>query len=355
MVFEGVTAEAGGGKLVLGGTVTYGEGPLRYDLNLQATRVRVRYPLGTHWLSDGTLRLAGTLQGGLLSGRVQVHRAFLGEGFDMAGLMVASSSGPAKGPATTSEYLRHLQFDISAVTAPGALLEISAGRFEAEASLRVRGTGERPVFLGNIHLISGEMRFRGNRYQLTRGDINFQNPLEFNPNLDIEATTSVQQYDVTVNFSGKASKLTLSYRSDPPLPPNDIITLLALGRTTEETELRSGSGAAGSAGANALLSEAISSQLGGRIERLFGISRFRFDPIVGASSGTSTSAQSLGRITIEQQVQRDLVITYSTDVNSTEQQVIQVEYNVNRGVSILGLRDKNGTFALEVKFKKRFK
>jgi translocation and assembly module TamB len=235
------------------------------------------------------------------------------------------------------------------------LLELTSGRFETEAALRVRGTGERPVFLGNIHLITGEMRFRGNRYQLTRGDINFKDPFKFDPYLDLEATTTVQQYEVRVNFSGPASKLTLAYRSDPPLPPNDIIALLALGRRGDEGELRSGRTDAGSGGANALLSEAISSQIGGRIERLFGISRFRFDPFVGASSGTSTGAQSLGRITIEQQVARDLLITYSTDVNSTEQQVIQVEYNVNRNVSIIGLRDKNGTFGLEVKFKKRFR
>jgi len=354
MVFEGVRAEAGGGTLTLGGSLAYGEGPVRYDLNVSANRVRVRYPAGATWLADGTLRLNGTGSGGVLSGRVQVHRVFLGEGLDFSAMMVASQSGAA-GPASTSRFLRNLLFDIEATTAPNALLELTTGRFETEATLRVRGTGERPIFLGNIHLITGDMRFRGNRYQLTRGDINFKDPFKFDPSLDLEATTTIQQYEITVNFSGPASKLSLAYRSDPPLPPNDIIALLALGRSADEDELRSGRAAGGGTGASALLSEAISSQLGGRIERLFGISRFRFDPFVGASTGTSTGTQSLGRITIEQQVARDLLITYSTDVNSTEQQVIQVEYNVNRGLSILGLRDKNGTFALEVKFKKRFK
>ena len=67
-----------------------------------------------------------------------------------------------------------------------------------------------------------------------------------------------------------------------------------------------------------------------------------------AIEGTSASP----RITIEQQVTRDLVITYIT---STQQQIIQVEYNVNRNVSIVALRDHNGTFGLDVKFKKRFR
>jgi len=104
-----------------------------------------------------------------------------------------------------------------------------------------------------------------------------------------------------------------------------------------------------------LLTEAISSQLGGRAERLFGITRFRVDPGL-AGFGTATSGQNLGaRVTVEQQVTRDLTITYITNVTSTQQQVIQVEYNVDRNVSVIALRDENGTFGLDIKIKKRFK
>jgi translocation and assembly module TamB len=230
-------------------------------------------------------------------------------------------------------------------------MEWTGARFESEASLRVRGTWEHPILLGHIHLLAGEMTFRGNRYQLTRGDINFANPFRLDPVLNVEAATTIRQYEVTLNFNGPASKLTLAYRSDPPLPASDIIMLLALGRTGQESQLRS-SAAGQSPGANALLSEAISSQLGGRLERLFGISRFRVDPFL---AGTGTEQNAAARITIEQQVTRDLVITYITNVTSTQQQVIQVEYNVSRSVSIVALRDQNGTFGLDVKFKKRFK
>ncbi len=75
------------------------------------------------------------------------------------------------------------------------------------------------------------MPFRGNTYQLTRGDINFANPFRLDPILNVEATSVISQYQVTIDFSGPASRLTLNYRSDPPLPDSDIITLLALGKT----------------------------------------------------------------------------------------------------------------------------
>jgi hypothetical protein len=42
-------------------------------------------------------------------------------------------------------------------------------------------------------------------------------------------------------------------------------------------------------------------------------------------------------------------------VSSTQQQVIQVEYNVDRNLSIVGLRDLNGTIGIDIKIKKRFR
>ncbi len=44
---------------------------------------------------------------------------------------------------------------------------------------------------------------------------------------------------------------------------------------------------------------------------------------------------------------------YESNVNSTQQQVIQVEYIVNRNVSVVALLDQNGTFGIDVKIKKR--
>jgi len=52
-------------------------------------------------------------------------------------------------------------------------------------------------------------------------------------------------------------------------------------------------------------------------------------------------------------VTRTLTVTYVSNVSSTQQQVIQVEYNVTRNISIVGLRDQNGTFGIDVKFTKR--
>jgi translocation and assembly module TamB len=131
--------------------------------------------------------------------------------------------------------------------------------------------------------------------------------------------------------------------------------LLALGQTSSEATARSGgTSQSGTAGASAILSEAVSSQLGGRMERLFGITRFRVDPGLAGVGSTGLEQNAAARITVEQQITPNLTITYVSNVSSTQQQVIQVEYNLDRNLSIVGLRDQNGTIGIDIKIKKRF-
>ena len=354
--FDNITAEEGGGTVQLSGSVNYADRPIRYDITARTDHIRVRYPEGMSWLAGGTLRFSGTPGGGVVSGKVTVERVTLTQGLEVAGALIAAKEGVG-GPSTNSAFLRNLQFDVEVASSPDSRVEWPSAELEADASLRVRGSWDHPILLGHVHVLSGDLTFRGSRYRVTRGDLNFANPFQLNPDVNVEATTTIQQYEITLDFSGPANKLALAYRSDPPLPSNDIITLLALGQTSSEAELRGGgTGASQSttAGASALLSEAISSQVGGRLERLFGITKLRVDPGLAGVGATGSEQNAAARVTVQQQITRDLTITYVSNVSSTQQQVIQVEYNLSRNVSIVALRDYNGTFGIDVKIKKRF-
>jgi translocation and assembly module TamB len=353
LLFDHVTAETGGGQLTLGGSVTYGEeGPVRYEINATTPQARIRYPAGMSWLVGGNLQLSGTSNEATLSGRIEVQRLLFAQGVDIASLFANVSENTASAPSS-SPFLRNLAFDVEGHTTPGARIEWTGAQVDVEGDFRLRGTWDRPILLGHIHLLGGQMAFRGNTFQLNRGDINFANPFRLDPVLNIEATATISQNQVTINFSGPASRLTLSYRSDPPLPDSDIIALLALGSTGEESALRSQSSGSQNYGATALLSEAISSGLGGSVERLFGVTNFRVDPFL---AGTTTESNAAARITVQKQVGRDLTITYSSNAATTNQyQLVQVEYAVKRDLSIVFLRDINGTYGCDIKFVKHFK
>lgn len=132
LVLENLNAEAGGGKIRLGGSVTYGAGPMRYDLTIASSDTRVRYPEGMSWMLSSDLRLSGNATGGLLSGQVQIERLLLTEGFNFGGLGGAEAGGTVDA-GTQSPFLRNLQLDITATSVPDTRIGWNESRFDTEA------------------------------------------------------------------------------------------------------------------------------------------------------------------------------------------------------------------------------
>jgi translocation and assembly module TamB len=224
-------------------------------------------------------------------------------------------------------------------------------RLVGDIDIRLQGTVANPVQVGSIHLLSGESVFRGNRYKLVRGDMSLTNPFRTQAYLDLEAQTRVQSYDLTLDISGPFDRLKFAYRSDPPLPTTDILSLLALGYVRQEEAFSPvGGSPTATIGASAILSGALATQVTGRIQHLFGVSRIKIDPNVGVP-GFGSGA----RVTVEQQVTANLTLTYVTDTSYSQYRIIQFEWNVSDNVSVLGVRDQNGIFGIEFRFRRRFK
>jgi translocation and assembly module TamB len=182
----------------------------------------------------------------------------------------------------------------------------------------------------------------------------FTSPVSIQPVLDLQATTRVRDYDITVSVNGAADKqLNLKYRSDPPLSDADIIALLAVGQTREQSaQLSQTGGGFSQTASNMILSEAINATVGNRVQRLFGISKIKVDP---QGLSTETNPTRGAQVTIEQQISNEFTLTYSQNVSQASQQIIQGEYYIRRNVSIVGTRDQNGVISFDVKIRQRKK
>ena len=233
-------------------------------------------------------------------------------------------------------------------------MQTAVVRLSGDADLHLRGSAAKPVLLGRADVIEGDVNFNGTKYRLERGDVTFVNPVTTTPVLDLQMSTRVRDYDVTVNLNGELSKLNVKYRSEPPLPEADVVALLALGRTREESAQmqQSGQSALSQEASNAILSEALNATVSNRVQRLFGVSRIKIDP---QGLSTETNPARGPQVTIEQQVAGNLTLTYSTNVSQASQQIIQVEYNVSRNVSVVGVRDQNGVVSIDVRIRQRKK
>ena len=350
-----LTAHSGGGSLSVDGFVTFGQGgPIVYRLEGRATDVRVRYASAVSVTSTASVRFVGTSERSLLSGTITVNRAAFDPSADL-GALFAETTAPVASPSSESDIFRGIQMDLQVVSGPNFQLSTSLSQdVEADIDLRLRGSPALPSVLGRISVRQGQIQVFGNKYTISRGEIAFFNPAKIEPVLDVDLETQVRSITASITITGTPSKLNVNYRSDPPLQPSEIIALLAVGRTPEtvsslaNTQMTNNNSAFTS-GANTLLGQALS-PVSSRLERLFGVTHIKIDPLV---QGLDNSTQA--RLTLEQQVSRDISITYITNLTHTTEQIFRFEWTLSKQYSIVGLRDENGAFGMDLLYKKQFK
>ena len=61
------------------------------------------------------------------------------------------------------------------------------------------------------------------------------------------------------------------------------------------------------------------------------------------------------RLSVEQQISRDITVTYVTNLSQTSEQIFRLEWALSRQFSVVALRDDNGEFGIDFQYKKRFK
>ena len=334
-----LAGQLGGGQITATGAVIY-KPQMQFNLALNANGVRLRYPEGVRTILGGDLTLTGTPQDSNLDGRVLVDNLSFTQDFDLADFIGQFSGNSA--PPTGEGFIQNLKLNVAVQTTSQLNLVSSTLSLQGQANLRVIGTGADPVITGRASLNSGEMFFMKQRYQLQRGIIDFVNPNQTELVVNLLLTTAVQQYNLSLNFIGPLDRLRTEYTSEPPLPPVDIINLLARGQTTEEA-------APANLDANSVLAQGLAGQVSSRLQKLAGISSLQIDPTIGGN-GTNPGA----RVALQQRVTKNFIFTFSTDVADAQSEVVQGEYQISKRWSVAAARDQYGGMSVNAKFHKVF-
>lgn len=347
-------AETGGGKLGATGFLDFAGGTLTFRFESNASQVRVRYPEGFSTTADAQLTYSGTLKSSLLSGTVTVLRSSFHPNTDLYSIF-AKSNEPVRTPSARSGLLGGLQFDIRVETAPDLRLESALTQdIQAEGNLTVRGSIYNPVVLGRIFVTQGRINFFGTNYDISQGTVSFVNPVRVEPVLNLDLETRVRGIDVILTLAGPINKLSITHRADPPLEFSEVVALLTTGRAPASdptlAALRASQSQYNQLGATALLGQAIATPVTSRLQRFFGVSRLKIDPNL-----TGIDNRPQARVTIEQQVTKDITFTYVTDVTRADQQVVQMEWALNKEWSLLAIREENGLFGVDFLYRKSFK
>jgi hypothetical protein len=376
---NGLTGQFAKGPMSFGGLIAFSGFTLdHFNLTARGDNMQVRYPTGFLSKVDADLALTGPVSAPLLSGTVEARSIRLLRQLDSAGLIglfgneAAGATSADTAPGDTTVLVEPsafpLSFDIQIRAIPMSFISTPQAHLSGSADLTFHGTLDKPLLSGRLDLDSGEVLFQGNRYVVLRGSIEFNNPTKIDPTFDIEAETHVhavsqgssQDYRIGLQFNGTWSHVKFVYTSDPPLPPMDVLALL-LGEpvdlqraemrainSAQETELR----LVQQVGARLLLAP-ISEPIGKAAEQALRVDTVSIAPLLG--NDQSLQAFNPGaRVTLGKRISDKIFLTYSRELNTSQNEVILIEFNQSDRVSWVVSRNEDRTFAIDFRIRHIF-
>jgi translocation and assembly module TamB len=350
-----LTAESGGGKLSLTGFASYSD-VLRFALRTTASSVRVRVQQGVSLTGTADVRLAGTADQSNVTGNATIDRISYAPQSDVGSLLTRSAP-PVQSPTTPNPLLDNMKLDIRVRSLPGMMVQTSmAENLQADADLHVRGTANQLGMTGRVTISEGKLNFFGSDYAVNTGTISFYNPLRIEPILDVSLETQARGVDVTLEVTGPIDNMKLSYTSDPPLQFQEIVALLASGKTpTSDPTLLANQPAAPEQGfqqmgESAILGQAVANPVASQLQRVFGVSQLKIDPSFTTGSNVPTAA-----LAMQQQITSNLTFTYTSKIDDPNSMMVRTEWAFSPQWSAVATRDQNGIVSLNFFYKKGFR
>ena len=127
----------------------------------------------------------------------------------------------------------------------------------------------------------------------------------------------------------------------------EILSLLATGQEQWRSGTSQRSESEASQTATDLITGQAASLVSQRTGELFGLDRLRVQPLT-----SSTGDLSAARVTVGKQISRDLSLLYSYDPTTTQEQVFEIEWQVQRGITLRLRQNGDETYGIDVVWKK---
>jgi translocation and assembly module TamB len=299
------------------------------------------------WINfDGSLYYRGNLESQNILGDISIKRAKYTERIEWKSWLLRSRQHEK--PKVEISKLDSTGLNVK-IVGNNLTVDNNAVRAAMNADFLLRGTIGQPIILGKLNTKEGMVYFRNNEFRLTKASLDFSNPNQINPYFDIVADTRVNNYKVMLSLNGFVDQFNLSLSSDPVLNETDILSLLTVGQSGKT--LRGLEAGIGAGEATSFLTGKMQDVVEDRLKTITGFDRVQVDPYVSKTTGTVSP-----RITVAKRLLGDkLYATYSTSVNTGEEQIWKIEYILNRNMSLIGLRDERGGLGGDIKFRFEFK
>lgn len=357
---DSMTGTLGGGHIsATGGALLEGFTLARFLFNVHGDNVTAPYPTNFRTTADLDLEIKGTSREQLISGVVNVKRSEYTEDIELADLINFKQVESIE-EGNEIEITRTALFSDLRVEGRNALVvRNNLADMVGSISLLVNGPVKDPLLSGRITATSGTLNFRNDRYEITRALVDLPPQRQADPIINVQGESQIRGYRVTVGLTGPLSQPQAVISSEPALPQADVVSLITTGQLASGDTSTSILSQSGLGTATSLLTDALINAPAQRAtSKLFGLSRFEINPVIGGTGSTPAA-----RLTVGKRINKDLSVTYSTNVTSDPNQILAVEYRVSDRLFFIAqyeqastrrLTTRNNNFNFEIRFRRRF-
>ena len=145
-------------------------------------------------------------------------------------------AAPRAAASSMPEPFRNWPLDVLVRSEEPFLIRGNLATGDVTGSVRIGGTLGTPAPDGVLTIKDFRAALPFSTLSVSSGTATFTPATGFDPILDLRGTATPRPYEVTIYTYGRASDPQLVLTSNPPLPENEIMTLLATGTTTAGLE-----------------------------------------------------------------------------------------------------------------------
>ena len=222
-------------------------------------------------------------------------------------------------------------------------------QLDLNPDLKITGTLANPIVNGRITVTQGTVTFQKNDFEVLSGAIDFVNPTRTEATVDIESRTTVRDWTITLAIEGELNNLEIQLSSVPSEERSDILSLLLIGKTSQElSQTQTG------------VRVSPSGMVAGLIADTYGeeIKKATTLDILKVESGDFTTSQSGENIklTVGKTLTPRLSIQYEVQNSSTG--AVQrgiAAYKLLDHVLVNGYQGNNGVYGADIQFKYDFR
>lgn len=347
VVLKGMTGKIGGGNVSASGVVYLSAFRIkRFYLEAKLADVTATISKDFYVNFDGDLLYKGTMDKMSIVGDIKINRARDKESLEWRSWLYSSKS--VEKPKVEGSPLERADLNVRIKGSENISIDNNIARapIKIAGEMLVKGTVSKPVLFGRIESSEGYAYFRNNEFKIISAGVDFVDPNRIKPVINLTAETTVKGYRIRLNLEGQMDRFSLSLSSEPHLEDNDILSLLTSGQVGKQLKGNIGAGEATS-----FLTGKIQDVVEERLRTITGIDRFQVDPSVSSTTGTVGP-----RVTVSKRlIGERLFVTYANLLGTTEEQVIKVEYFLDKNLSLVGLRDETGSLGGDVRYRFEFK